>query len=119
MASTAKAISGMASHRQNRVPPGTAILHEQSRLSPVMVVTEGWDQPDAWRPADHEAMSAGQPGTPTAGRFRQNRNRSVFDVEFPLYFIVILGLDPRIQGLSEQLSVALDCRVKPGNDNKG
>jgi hypothetical protein len=68
---------------------------------------------------NHEAMSAGQPGTPTAGRFRQNRNRSVFDVEFPLYFIVILGLDPRIQGLSEQLSVALDCRVKPGNDNKG
>ena len=33
-------------------------------------------------------------------------------------FIVILGLDPRIQGLSKRLSVALDCRVKPGNDNK-
>jgi len=34
------------------------------------------------------------------------------------YLIVILGLDPRIQGLSEQLAVALDCRVKSGNDNK-
>jgi hypothetical protein len=34
------------------------------------------------------------------------------------YFIVILGLDPRIQGLSKQFSVTLDCRVTPGNDNK-
>jgi hypothetical protein len=33
-------------------------------------------------------------------------------------FIVILGLDPRIQRLSKHSRWPLDCRVKPGNDNK-
>jgi hypothetical protein len=47
------------------------------------------------------------------------RGKSATAAKFEPSLIVITGLDPVIQGKPGQKLVELDCRVKPGNDEKG